>query len=421
MTTLIKGQKLKLADLTTDTIIFIRVQLSGNFVLDVAAFGLDAAQQLSDDRYMTFYNQPTTPCQALTLLEYDKTTSLFKLNIKQLARTIEKLVFCVSIDGLGSMAELKQSRVQILNQAQQLLAEFCFDGSLFQSERALMLAEVYKKDDVWRFAAIAQGFNGGLSALVTHFGGEVEEQAPPITVQPTITAKPPAETSQTTQKEAPKSGPNLSKVTLDKPGAQHAINLSKASDHKLIVEAIWVDNGDNNDGNDDLDLRVGLLVFNQKTMQYIHAPDAAGNLNAAPYVKHMGDMRNASAKEPGVERVEVNRDIAKLLGAKVALVFSVYSAVSNGAVSIASLQPKMCMQYGDQIVECVFNKTTSAKAKSRFVYTYVIGIAIIDTDKITLEHSGLTSDRFSEDTPRITWKGDKAVVTVDGPSIFKNN
>jgi tellurite resistance protein TerA len=79
----------------------------------------------------------------------------------------------------------------------------------------------------------------------------------------------------------------------------------------------------------------------------------------------------------------------------------------------------MRMQYGDQVVECVFNSSVSAKAKSRFVYTYVIGVAIIDQDGITLQHSGLTADRFSESTPRLIWQGDQVTVKVDGPSFFK--
>ena len=102
-----------------------------------------------------------------------------------------------------------------------------------------------------------------------------------------------------------------------------------------------------------------------------------------------------------------------------ALVFSVYSAVSNGVVSIASLQPKMRMQYKDQVVECVFNIKASPKAKSRFVYTYVIGIAIIDEQGITLQHSGETSRRMSEATPRLLWKGDDISLKIDGPSMFK--
>jgi stress response protein SCP2 len=38
--------------------------ISSQFYLDIASFGLDPQYKLSDERYMTFYNQPKTPCQA---------------------------------------------------------------------------------------------------------------------------------------------------------------------------------------------------------------------------------------------------------------------------------------------------------------------------------------------------------------------
>ncbi|MEG0488251.1 MAG: VWA domain-containing protein, partial [Acinetobacter sp.] len=53
------------------------------------------------------------------------------------------------------------------------------NGSSFHQEKALMLAEIYYKSDAWRIAAIGQGFNGGLKALVQHFGGEVAEDTTP--------------------------------------------------------------------------------------------------------------------------------------------------------------------------------------------------------------------------------------------------
>ncbi|MCP6335784.1 stress response protein TerZ, partial [Klebsiella pneumoniae] len=90
----------------------------------------------------------------------------------------------------------------------------------------------------------------------------------------------------------------------------------------------------------------------------------------------------------------------------------------NGAVSIASLQPKMRMQYGDQIVECVFNPSVSAKAKSSYVYTYVIGTAVIDQQGIVIEHSGQTSKLHSEDTPRLHWQQGKLSTTIDGEPMF---
>ena len=58
------------------------------------------------------------------------------------------------------------------------IARYSFIDSDFSAERALMLLEIYRKKDVWRISAIGQGFNGGLDALIKHFGGTVTESMP---------------------------------------------------------------------------------------------------------------------------------------------------------------------------------------------------------------------------------------------------
>ena len=413
MLNLITGQKAKFTDVGITQQFTLVVELMTNSaVIDVACFGLDSQQKLVSDDYMTFYNQPKTPCGAVSW-QATNHQQRFDIDLNKLPNTIDYLVLTATIDGQATMRELGASSVT-LEQAGQTLATYNFDGSAFDSERAIMLLQVYRKNEVWRINAIGQGFSGGLSALVTHFGGEVADDNSSSTQLN-------SERTPSTDIPDSQSKPfNLKKVTLDKPGSEHRINLTKGSSDHLIVEAIWIDNGDASANNDDLDLRVGILAQNSKAMSYVHAPEQSGSLSRMPYIEHQGDITVASANEPGKETVLVSSDIAKHYGGKVALVFSVYSAVSNGAVSIASLQPKMRMQYKDQIIECVFNIKASPKAKSNLVYTYVIGIAIIDEQGITLQHSGETSKRMSEATPQLTWKGDKIELKIDGAPMFKS-
>ena len=419
MLNLIMGQKAKFTDIgIAQQFTLIAELTAGATVIDVACFGLDGQQKLVSDDYMTFYNQPKTPCGAIS---WQSTASQqrFDIDLSKLPDSVDYLVLTATIDGQSTMRELGTSHV-MLEQAGQILANYTFDGSAFDNERAIMLLQVYRKNEVWRINAIGQGFNGGLSALVAHFGGEVadDEAADKQLEENKVTQ---VQNNFAHNPNSPsKSQPfNLKKVTLDKPGSEHRINLTKGGNDHLVVEAIWIDNGDASANNDDLDLRVGILAHNSKEMSYIHAPEQIGSLTAMPYIQHQGDIKVASINEPGKETVLVNPDIAKYYGGKVALVFSVYSAVSNGAVSIASLQPKMRMKYQDQVIECVFNIKASPKAKSSFVYTYVIGIAIIDEDGITLQHSGETSKRGSEATPKLTWKGDKVGLKIDGAAMFK--
>ena len=44
----------------------IIMQTTGSAVYDYCCFGVDAANQLSDDRYMVFYNQPRSPQHEIT-------------------------------------------------------------------------------------------------------------------------------------------------------------------------------------------------------------------------------------------------------------------------------------------------------------------------------------------------------------------
>lgn len=407
MISLIRGQKIKLPDITDiNQTINLQIRFNSPLTVDVASFGLNAQYRLSDERYMTFYNQPATPCGAIQVNNIQPNGADFQINLLKLDSNIQHIVFTLAVDGLGTMSQLKQSAVSLFNAQNVAVAEFQFSGEQFQQERALMLVELYKKDGVWRLAAVAQGFSEGLDALIRHFGGEVAEEVK----KPTLL---------TTHQVPPIKKPSLSKISLNKVGQSHRLNLTKNEVKNFIVEAIWVDNGDGCDSNDDLDLRVGILIYGKKDMEYIFAPKKQGSLDAFPYIRHMGDVTSASQSEPATEKVEINVDIAKKIGAKVGLVFSVYSAVTNGMVSIASLQPKMKMQYGDQIIECVFNPSVSPAAKKQNVYTYVIGLAVIDESSITLEHSGVTSKPNSEDTPRLIWSNNQLTVKVDGEPFFK--
>ncbi len=141
-------------------------------------------------------------------------------------------------------------------------------------------------------------------------------------------------------------------------------------------------------------------------MKIVCAPDVPGSFDKSPFLRHMGDVTTASAKDPATEIIEVNPQVAQHTGGRVALVFSVYSAVGNGAVSVASLKPVMRMEYGGQVVECAFDFTNTKAAKDPAVYTYVIGTAIIDGDSIRARSVGALPPNQAARVRRwLTWDG----------------
>ena len=220
-----RGQKGKLADLGCPSSFTVAFEFDAAATpLDVSCFGLDANDKLSDDRYMVFYNQLAAPGEAVRLA-LGNGSARFAVALDALPQSIAKLVFVAAIDGNASMRALNNATLRVGDALQFPLA-----GSDFQDEKAVILGEIYRKDGVWRFGAVGQGFNGGLSALLAHFGGAEVAPAPAPSAAPVAT---PA---------APKV--SLSKVTLEKRGDK--VSLDKRGSKgfgKIHVNLNWNQTG----------------------------------------------------------------------------------------------------------------------------------------------------------------------------------
>ncbi len=187
-----RGHKARISDLTAGTDLYVGVQISGpGLSFDISCFGLDADERLSDDRYFVFFNQPKSPEESLQLLGAQAgDTESFRVTLDRIPPQIQKLSFTATIDGAGQMSQIAPGYIRIVAGGDEV-ARYSFNGSEFSTERAVMLGDFYLKD-VWRFAAVGQGFDGGLDALLKNFGGEVaEEETPaPAPQQPQAGAAP---------------------------------------------------------------------------------------------------------------------------------------------------------------------------------------------------------------------------------------
>ncbi|MDN3294654.1 TerD family protein [Streptomyces ficellus] len=180
-----RGHKAKISDLTPGTDLYVGVRIAApGLSFDISCFGLDANEQLSDDRYFIFFNQPKSPEESVQLLGAQAgDTESFRVTLDRIPAHIHKLSFTATIDGPGQMSQVGPGYLRIVAGGEEV-GRYAFDGSEFSTERAVMLGDFYLKD-VWRFAAVGQGFDGGLEALLKNFGGEVaeEEQAAPQQTQ----------------------------------------------------------------------------------------------------------------------------------------------------------------------------------------------------------------------------------------------
>lgn len=237
-----KGEKAKLAELTTGLQVTVGVSLTGHQAFDVSMFGVDGAGHLSDDRYMIFYNQRRSP-EGAVVAEGGGGTDLevFSIDLTRLPESIRRLVFTATIDGAGSMSDVEGGYVRVAT-AQEEVARYSFSGGEYSTERAVIVAEIYFKD-VWRFSAVGQGFSGGLSALLKHFGGE--EAPSPAGPGPGAAAGP-STPHPTFSPGTPSAGPvpsstavRLSKVTLEKKGQQRTVDLRKGGVKPIHFNLNW--------------------------------------------------------------------------------------------------------------------------------------------------------------------------------------
>lgn len=322
-----RGQKGKLADLGCNSPFTVGLELeAAGMSIDVSCFGVDAADKLSDERYMVFYNQLASPGDAVKL-DLGAGKARFAVDLNALPDAICKLVFVATIDGSGTMRQLGASSLT-LGEA----VRFPISGADFQDEKAVIIGELYRKDGVWRFGAVGQGFNGGLSALLQHFGGA---EAAPASAPSPAPAAPAAE-----QKKV-----SLSKVTLEKRGDK--VSLDKRAGGggfgRIHVNLNWnrgsapapaqktgflakLTGGGGASSGIDLDLGCMYEMADGRPGLVQALGNAWGDFDRPPYIKLAADDRTGQSKDG--ENLDINGE--HFSDIKRALIFAfIYQGAPN--------------------------------------------------------------------------------------------
>lgn len=318
----------------------VNMRVSGQSVYDFCCFGVDVDGKLSDDRYMVFYNQTQSPSAEITYSAVSGGVD-YRVDLDRLPASIQRLVFTVSIDGSGTMGNIVSHEVTI-SQNGKKVARMLLRGQDFHSEKAIISIELYRKG-VWRFAAVANGFNGGLGDLLRSYGGE-ELTAPP---QPA---------PQKTEKISLKKGQKVS--------------LSKNSGTPIIIENGWTAAGKDYDLKALVRYRSGKLVYvgASNSDEVMSTPEGA--------VRHGGDVT-----APGeLEHINIvwHPDIASVA-------VSSYSAIENGTGSFYRYGVFVRIRNGNQTIE-IPAANTSANDKS---YTLCFGEILFGEKQGEMEVSAL--------------------------------
>ncbi|MCX7087110.1 MAG: TerD domain-containing protein [Methylococcales bacterium] len=395
MQPLIRSQKIKLSDLSSKNQLQIGLAISSpsNLTLDISCFGVDDNNKLSDDRYFIFFNQKISPCGSLSSLGgRNGDQEQFYVDLSRLPSTVRKLVFVVTIDGNGVMSQIRDGYLRLLDQTTEL-ARFAFSSSDFKDEKAVMVGEIYFKD-VWRFSAVGQGFNGGLSALLKYFGGE--EIAMP--------------TTSTVVESTANDDANSVTVNLEKVSGK--VQLSKGSKSVVIQKTPEISASISWETGTDYD--VYALVYTQDDKQIDVAAFGASNTPVLMNfdhgtVEHMGDVgRGGGSTKTEIIKIRLNDKI-------LAVVPVAYSAQSNGTGSFYHYKVSMLIDNNKGTSVTI---TANNANKNDTIYTCVPGMIINTSEGVVIKPLEFDSRPGSENRPKlIKGKDGQIEVVMDAGSI----
>ena len=156
----------------------------GSFDLDAAAFMLTDSGKVSCQNDFIYYGNLTHPSGSVQH-QGDNLTGVgdgddeqIRIDLSKVPANITKIAFTVTIYDAEArhqnFGQVNNAFVRIYNEAngEELLR---YDlGEDFSIETAAVFGELYKHGDEWKFNAIGSGYQGGLAALCSNYGIEVE-------------------------------------------------------------------------------------------------------------------------------------------------------------------------------------------------------------------------------------------------------
>ncbi|MBE0405531.1 TerD family protein [Psychrobacter sp. AOP22-C1-22] len=304
------------APLPTDN---ISIRILSQNAIDCAAYRLTNDGKVRGDGDMIFYGQTRSDDGSVSFRGHDS-DGFFDINLPTQPASIEKIALAFS--SAQTLAQVGDVDIQVLQGSQVLMT--CQLAAAGRNEKALILAECYRRQGSWKFRFIAQGFEGGLKPLSEHFGVEIADEAPvpPINTQRPINTQKAGSANQTSTPPPIPASPsiNLSKVTLTK--NQSSINLKKRDDFgKIGVNLDWNQrpNADKSApkkgilgdlfkqhkaGGVDLDVGAMIHLKNGEKTLIQALGDRFGSLQTAPYVCLRADDRTGQVS--GGEWLDIN-------------------------------------------------------------------------------------------------------------------
>lgn len=273
--------------------------------IDVSAFLTTGTGKVRSDEDMCFYGQPSVAGGAVTLTGSVNGETRFTVSPGRIPAGVEKVVFTATIhENRAPFSRIPEISLEVGGVQGRI-------PCVGMTETALILAELYKRDEAWKVRVVGQGFNGGLAALATHMGVEIAAETPVSSnqVPPKVLPTPPLKVDTPAQRP---SSVNLSKVTLTKQNSSVSLKKEDGRFGKIRVNLNWNQKtqktGFFSRSSSALDLDVGAFVetLNGKLFVVQALGRSFGDYTSAPFIKLLGDDRTGAVSDG--EWLEINGD-----------------------------------------------------------------------------------------------------------------
>ncbi len=155
--------------------------------IDANLFLLNTSGVVRDDQDFVFYNQETDASGAVYRIPAVERTpddrDGFVVTLPALSDDVQRLAFCLTLDTIhahsATFGAVSWIQARVVNPVSgQELLHYRSNGEL-GAETAMIVAELYRYREGWKFRAVGQGFAGGLRALAGHFGVLVADEDSP--------------------------------------------------------------------------------------------------------------------------------------------------------------------------------------------------------------------------------------------------
>ncbi|MFH8241126.1 TerD family protein [Streptomyces sp. NPDC018321] len=142
--------------------------------IDVVAFVLDEDEQVSFDEDFVFYGAPENPGGTVRLLSDGPTEQTISVDLATLPPSARKVVVAAAVDGSPAFGDVGALHiVSGPGTGAAALVQATLDAAT--TERTMLLAEIYRREQSWRLRAVGQGYDHGLEALARGYGVDVAD------------------------------------------------------------------------------------------------------------------------------------------------------------------------------------------------------------------------------------------------------